>query len=343
MAVRPAGVLRLGRREFGPSRLVVMAVVAAGAVGDPAAGMERMRTVVAEGADVVEVLSGPGGGELPGSPGGGELPGSAGSEIEEIRRVVPFVATVRDAYPELVIGVSTGRREVAREACAAGADLLSLGGPEPVGPLGAWGFEDFWPGEVAAEFGAGVICPPGLAARAVQAGVDPERVVVGADGFAGLAELVATGWPVLISLSDQDGEGSAAGDVAGGVARGVAGGLAAAAVGAWLGARVFRVPWIGQTCRALRMVSAIRGDSPPARAVRGLGLFLACRGGMFVVSRRRNVSGPAFGRWVAREASPRPTSHPAGLLLTMSIKDDCAGRFPRTCSAKSCLVGGWPG
>jgi dihydropteroate synthase len=268
MAVRPAGVLRLGCRAFGPSQLVVMAVVAAGAFGDPAAGMERVRAVVAEGADVVEVLGG----------AGGEGPGSPGGEVEEIGRVVPFVATVRDAYPEMVVGVSTGRREVAREACAAGADLLSCDGPYPVEPLGPSGFGGFWPGEVAAEFGAGVICPPGLAVRAVEAGVEPERIVVGMDGFAGLAELVASGWPVLVSLSDQDEAGGVAGGVNGSPGGGVAGGLAAAAVGAWLGARVFRVPWIGQTRRALRMVSAIRGDSPPARAVRGLALNAGERG-----------------------------------------------------------------
>jgi dihydropteroate synthase len=310
MAVRPAGVLRLGRRAFEPSQLVIMTVVATGGCRDPAVAMERVRAVVDEGADAVEVLSGlsgevPGGldaevpdgldGEVPSGPDG-EVPGGLDGEVEEIRRVVSFVAGVRDAYPELVVGVRTARREVAREACAAGADLLSWGGPGRLGPLGSWGFEL---AEVAAEFGAGVVCPPTLAGRAVEAGVEPERVVVGGDGFAGLAELVATGWPVLVSLSDQDGAGGVAGGaggsaargvpegvagglaegVAGGLAEGVAGGLAAAAVGAWLGARVFRVPWIGQTRRVLRMVSAIRGDSPPARAVRA-GLIADERGGM---------------------------------------------------------------
>jgi dihydropteroate synthase len=229
---RPAGVLRLGRRDFGPSQLLVMAVVAA---GDPAAAMERVHAVVAEGADILEVPAWAGGEAV---------------EREEIRRTVPFVATVRDTYPELVVGVSTGRREVAREACAAGGDLLSWGGP---------GSRDLRLAEVAAEFGAGVVCPPGLAARAVAAGVKPERVVVGVEGALGLAALAATGWPVLVSLPDQD----------------LAGGLAAAAVAAWLGARVFRVPWIRPTRRVLHMASAIRGDVPPAYAVRGLALFLA--------------------------------------------------------------------
>jgi dihydropteroate synthase len=227
MVTRPAGVLRLGGRGFGPSQPLVMAVVPAGA-------MERVHAAVAEGADAVEVADVI---EVAGGPGG-----EAG--------VAPFVATVRDSYPELVVGVRTGQREVAREACAAGADLLGFwDGP------GVWGSGV---AEVAAEFGAGLVCPPGLAERAVAAGVEPERVVIGVAGASGLAGLVATGWPVLVSLPEDD------------LARGLARGLATAAVAAWLGARVFRVPWLRETSRVLRMVSAIRGDIPPGCAVRGL-------------------------------------------------------------------------
>ncbi len=43
---------------------------------------------------------------------------------EEIRRVVPFVASVRAAYPDLVISADTWRHEPARAVCEAGADLL---------------------------------------------------------------------------------------------------------------------------------------------------------------------------------------------------------------------------
>ena len=42
------------------------------------------------------------------------------------------------------------------------------------------------------------------------------------------------------------------------------------AVGAWLGARIFRAHDVRDTRQALDMVAAIRGDLPPARAVRGL-------------------------------------------------------------------------
>ena len=215
MGVRPAGVLRLGRRRFEPWQLLVMAVapgVGSGVGSDPAVAMEWVHSAVAEGADIVE---------LPGVPS-----------------VAPFVATVRDAYPELVIGVRTGRGEVAREACAAGADLLSGGG----GLLF----------EVAAEFGVGVVGSLTAAARALEAGVAPERVIV--EGSRQVAELVASGWPVLVSLWDSD----------------LAGDLARAAVFGWLGARVFRVQRVRETRRALSMVSAIRGDIPPAYALRGL-------------------------------------------------------------------------
>lgn len=222
MGVRSAGVLRLGRRRFEPWQLLVMAVAPRPAAeggqtsmdSDPGVAMQWVHSAVADGADIVEV---------------------PGDEVCT-RRVVPFVATVRDAYPELVIGVRTRWGEVAREACAAGADLLS-------GSLLSG---------VAAEFGVGVVGSLTGAARAAEAGVEAERVIV--EGSRQVADLVASGWPVLVSLSDSD----------------LAGDLARAAVFGWLGARVFRVQRVRETRRALSMVSAIRGDIPPAYAVRGL-------------------------------------------------------------------------
>jgi dihydropteroate synthase len=197
-----------------------MAVVP-GAVAEPAAAMERVHSAVADGADIVEVCGG-----------------------DAAQFVAPFVAAVRDAYPELVIGVRTGSGEVAREACAAGADLLAgdvLAGDVLAGDVLAG---------VAAEFGVGLAGSLGGAARAVEAGVDPDRVIVEGPR---VADLVGTGWPVLVSLaspSDSD--------------------LARAAVFGWLGVRVFRVGRVLPVRRALNMVSAIRGDIPPAYAVRGL-------------------------------------------------------------------------
>jgi dihydropteroate synthase len=50
----------------------------------------------------------------------------------------------------------------------------------------------------------------------------------------------------------------------------VTGTLATTPICAWLGARIFRAHQVGQTRQVLDMVSAIRGDIPPARAIRGL-------------------------------------------------------------------------
>jgi dihydropteroate synthase len=289
---RAAGILRLGQRAFEPDRLLVMAIVnrtpdsfyQPGMTWDPAAAMARVHAVIAEGADIVDI---------------GGVPARPGDDVdagEEIRRTVPFIAAVRDAYPDLVISVDTWRHEVGREACAAGADLLN----------DTWGGWDSRLVEVAAESGAGVVCshaghlPPrtrpfrvayqdvvhdvldgtlALAARAVDAGVDPARILIDPAHDFGkntwhsleitrrLAELVATGWPVLVSLSNKDFVGETL-DAA--VDERLAGTLAATAVCAWLGARVFRAHQVRDTRHVLDMVSAIRGDIPPARAVRGL-------------------------------------------------------------------------
>jgi dihydropteroate synthase len=249
---RPPGVLRLGRRTFGPDQLLVMAVVCP--------DLDDVRAALAEGADIVELRGGPG---------------------EEI---TAFIRIVRGAYPDLVIGVSTGQQELGREACAAGADLILGGLAEVAGPAvaeaagpavaeaaGPAVAEAAGPAVaeaaglavagVAAEFGAGVVCPDALVAHVVGAGVDPDRIIVEPVGFTGenvsssLADLVARGWPVLVDAAAEDE---------------LTGTLARTAVRAWLGVRVFRAREVRETRRVLRMVSAIRGDVPPARAVRGL-------------------------------------------------------------------------
>ncbi len=79
--------------------------------------------------------------------------------------------------------------------------------------------------------------------------------------------MVATGWPVLVSVSNKDFIGETL-DVP--VAERAAGTLAATTVCAWLGARVFRVHHVRDSRHALDMVSAIQGYRSPARTVRGL-------------------------------------------------------------------------
>ena len=82
-----------------------------------------------------------------------------------------------------------------------------------------------------------------------------------------LDELVATGWPVLVSLSNKDFVGETLDRP---VPERLVGTLATTAVSAWLGARVFRVHDVAPTRQTLDMVASIRGDRPPTRTTRGL-------------------------------------------------------------------------
>jgi dihydropteroate synthase len=285
-------VLTLGGRKFADTDLLVMAIVNrtrdsfydAGATFEEGVALERVREVVAQGADVVDI-----GGVKAG-------PGEEVDVAEELRRTVPFVEKVRAEFPDLVISVDTWRAEVGDQVCRAGADLLN----------DAWGGFDPRLAEVAARHGAGLVCthtngavprtPPqrpayddvvhaavratvALAERAVRLGVDPDRVLVDpAHDFdkttahsleltRRLGELVDTGWPVLVSLSRKDFVGETL-DLPTGER--LAGTLAATAVCAWQGARVFRSHDVTETRQVLDMVSSIRGTRPPARAERGL-------------------------------------------------------------------------
>jgi dihydropteroate synthase len=117
------------------------------------------------------------------------------------------------------------------------------------------------------------------AARAVGLGVDPASVLVdpthdfGKNTWHSLhlvrrtQVLVALGHPVLVALSRKDFVGETL-DLP--PEERLEGTLAATSVAAWLGARVFRTHDVRATRRTLDMVAAIRGDSAPARAVRGL-------------------------------------------------------------------------
>jgi dihydropteroate synthase len=118
-----------------------------------------------------------------------------------------------------------------------------------------------------------------LAGRALVVGVEPARILIDPAHDFGkntwhsleitrrLSELVSTGWPVLVSVSNKDFIGETL-DVP--VDDRLAGTLAATAVCAWLGGRVFRAHHVLETRHVLSTISVIRGDLPPARAVRGL-------------------------------------------------------------------------
>jgi dihydropteroate synthase len=291
-ARREPGPLRLGTQEFPPGRLLVMAIVnrtpdsfyRPGITWDQGAALARVHTVVAEGADILDV---------------GGVPAKPAAEVtvaEEIRRTVPFVEAVRAAYPNLVISVDTWRHEVAQAVCEAGADLLN----------DTWSGWDPKLADVAAGFGAGLVCSHAggltprtrpfrpaygdimadvldrtltLARRAEQAGVDRSRILIDPAHDFGkntwhsleisrrLADMTGTGWPVLVSVSNKDFVGETLGLP---LEERLAGTLAVTSVAAWLGARVFRAHQVTETRRALDMVAAIKGDLAPARAVRGL-------------------------------------------------------------------------
>ena len=285
-------MLRLGSRTFTDDQTLVMAIVNRtpdsfydrGATWQEERALERVHQVVAEGTDIVDI---------------GGVKAAPGEEIpvaEEIDRVAGFVAKVRDAYPDLVISVDTWRAEVGREVCRAGADLLN----------DAWGGYDPHLAEVAAEFDVGLVCTHtggvrprtrphrvhyddvvrsaiddtvALAERAVSLGVDRSRVLIDPAHDFGkttrhslevtrrLDEMTATGWPVLVSLSNKDFVGETL-DLP--VEERLVGTLAATAVCAWHGARVYRVHQVVETRQVLDMVSSIKGLRAPARAVRGL-------------------------------------------------------------------------
>ncbi len=85
-----------------------------------------------------------------------------------------------------------------------------------------------------------------------------------------LAEMTATGWPVLVSLSNKDFVGETL-DLP--PEQRLPGTLAATSVCAWLGARIFRVHQVTESRQVVDMVSAHPGR--PAAGPRGPGAGLA--------------------------------------------------------------------
>ena len=284
--------LRLGTREFGEREPVIMAIVNRtpdsfydqGATFTDEPALERVAQVIEEGATIVDV-----GGVKAG-------PGEEVSAAEEIRRTVAFVAEVRRRHPDVVISVDTWRHEVGQAVCEAGADLLN----------DAWGGVDRKLAEVAARYRVGLVCTHaggarprtrphrigypdvmddilrvtvGLAERAVALGVPREGVLIDPGHDFGkntrhsleatrrLPEMAATGWPVLVSLSNKDFVGETLDRP---VKERLVGTLAATAVSAWLGARVYRVHEVAETRQVVEMVASIAGHRPPAVARRGL-------------------------------------------------------------------------
>ncbi|WP_371617762.1 dihydropteroate synthase [Streptomyces sp. NBC_00454] len=285
-------MLRLGRREFETHEPVIMAIVNRtpdsfydqGATFRDEPALDRVEQAVAEGAAIIDI-----GGVKAG-------PGEHVDAVEEARRTVGFVAEVRRRHPDVVISVDTWRHEVGEAVCEAGADLLN----------DAWGGVDPKLAEVAARYGAGIVCTHaggveprtrphrtsyedvmedilrvtvGLAERAAALGVPRESIMIDPGHDFGkntrhsleatrrLAEMADTGWPVLVSLSNKDFVGETLDKP---VKERLLGTLATTAVSAWLGAQVYRVHEVAETKQVLDMVASIQGHRPPAVARRGL-------------------------------------------------------------------------
>lgn len=244
---------------------------------------------VRDGADIVDV--------------GGVRAGQEGPVVgpqEEIDRVVPFLEAARAEHPHLVLSLDTWRSEVVRAAAHTGVDLIN----------DTWAGHDPELIEVAARIGAGVVVshtgglPPRTdpvavtyppepdavvsdvletlregAQRALAAGIPRERILLDPTLDFGkttahslqvlrhTADIVGLGYPVLQALSRKDFVGETL-DV--GADERLEGTLAATAVAAWLGATVFRAHDVRSTRRVLDMVATIRGDRPPAVALRGV-------------------------------------------------------------------------
>lgn len=259
-----------------------------GATFTDVAAKEAAHRVVEDGADIIDV-----GGVKAG-------PGAIVDVDEEIARVVPFIEWLRATFPDRVISVDTWRAEVAKQACAAGADLIN----------DTWGGADPDLAGVAAEFGAGLVCShtggavprtrpfrvnyglsergvvddviaevTSAAERAVALGVRRDGILIdpthdfGKNTYHGLSllrhvkDLVNTGWPVLMALSNKDFVGETLGV---GLTERLEGTLAATALAAADGAAMFRVHEVGPTRRVLEMVASIQGARPPKHTVRGL-------------------------------------------------------------------------
>lgn len=246
--------------------------------------LDRADTVIAQGASIVDV-----GGVKAG-------PGDEVDPAEEIERVVPVIRGIRLRHPSIRISVDTWRADVAQTAIEAGADLIN----------DTWAGYDPELVEVAGAHRVGYVCShtggavprtrphrvhyddvvadviretTALAERAVACGVPEELVMIdpthdfGKNTFHGLEllrrvdELVATGWPVLMALSNKDFVGETLDRAVG---ERVAGTLAATAWSAARGVAAFRVHEVAETLDVIRMTAAIQEHMPPINTVRGL-------------------------------------------------------------------------
>lgn len=284
--------LRLGKQRYDEHDLLVMAIVNRtpdsfydkGETFALQAAIDKAVRAVELGADIVDI-----GGVKAG-------PGTEVSSQQELDRVAPVVEALRQERDDVVISVDTYRAEVAEEVLRRGCDLVN----------DSWGGADPRMADVVARFDAALVCSHvgGLSPRtdphrvryadvvadviatctrlaedAVARGVRRDSVLIDpCHDFAKntrhslevtrrLDELVATGWPVLVALSNKDFVGESL-DL--GRLERVPGTLAATVYSAMRGARVFRAHNVAETRQALDMLAVIEGWREPARTIRAL-------------------------------------------------------------------------
>lgn len=250
--------------------------------------LDTLDAAVAAGADIIDV--------------GGVRAGAEGERVdstEEIARVRPFLLEARRRYPDVVLSLDTWRSEVVLACADAEIDLVN----------DTWAGHDPNVARTAAQIGAGLVCshtgglPPrtdphnitygddeldvlrdvlrGLsveAERALAAGIPRSSILLDPTLDFGkttrhsltllrhTSAIVELGFPVLQAISRKDFVGETLDLPA---SERLEGSLAATAVAAWCGASVFRAHDVRATRRVLDMVASIRGDRPPAKAVRG--------------------------------------------------------------------------
>jgi dihydropteroate synthase len=278
--------LRLRHRIFAPGQTGLLAIINRtpdsfydqGRYLDDQVALSAVERAVADGADGVDV-----GGVKAG-------PGPEVSAAEELLRVVPFVAAVRAAHPDLLISVDTWRVSVADAACEAGADLIN----------DVWAGHDPDLSAVAGARDAAYLCahtgghPPRTdphrvryndvvsetvadltrqVETALAAGVREDGLLIDAAQDFGkntyhslqvtgrISALVETGWPVLLAVSNKKFIAETLG-LDGPKSDRLTGTLATTAIAVWEGVRIVRAHDVAQTRQVLDMVAGLQTGFP---------------------------------------------------------------------------------
>jgi dihydropteroate synthase len=121
-AAEPGRLWRAGSREIVLDRPIIAGILNitpdsfsdGGNFFSPASAVEHAASMIAEGADIIDV--------------GGESSRPGATEVdldEELRRTVPVVRAIRSQFPDIFISIDTTKSHVAEAALEAGADIVN--------------------------------------------------------------------------------------------------------------------------------------------------------------------------------------------------------------------------